>query len=162
MLEKLSKYFKWYEFILMFSLILVDQLIKLVLDNNVDLNNILFSSKLFSITKLYNYGVSFSILENKTIIILIITMIALIFLVKIKRTYKSIGINIGITLILSGAFGNLIDRIMYSYVIDYIKINLFNFPIFNLADMLITLGFIVILLTEGYYSYKIKREKNGK
>ena len=53
---------------------------------------------------------------------------------------------ISLILVLVGGFGNLIDRIFRGHVIDFININLFNFPVFNMADIYITVGAIILLI----------------
>ena len=56
--------------------------------------------------------------------------------------------KIGYGMVIGGALGNFIDRIIYGYVIDYIDINLFgwNYPVFNIADMMIVIGVFLLVI----------------
>ena len=71
-----------------------------------------------------------------------------------KMDYKKI---IAISLIIGGGLGNIIDRIFRGYVIDYIDINnLFNYPVFNIADICIVLGVVIIILILVFDTKKIR------
>lgn len=156
-LQVKNKYFTKYEIYLLVLLILIDQFLKILIDNYLVTGEVILNNFIFQITKIYNPGVSFSFLANKTILILVISLVALVFLVSIKKSYHQVSVNFGITLIIAGALGNLLDRINYGYVVDYINLTIFKFPIFNFADILITCGFIIIILGEVYnYLYKVR------
>lgn len=76
-------------------------------------------------------------------------IILAILLIYIIREYSNLNkiINISLSLILSGGISNLIDRLFRGYVIDYIDINnLFKFPIFNIADIFVVLGIVIIII----------------
>ena len=62
-------------------------------------------------------------------------------------------------MLLGGILGNLIDRFMYGYVIDYIDVRLFNFAIFNIADSLIVISVILIFAEEVFYARGNSRGK---
>ncbi len=143
------KYFKKYEFIIIIILLFIDQLIKLLVDFNLDFKDNIDLLSFFSITKLYNYGISFSFLNGAKFFIILLSILALTYLVYLKKDYlKSTFINNGLLLVFIGGVGNLIDRVHYGYVIDYFKLDLFNlnFPIFNFADVLVSIGFILVVL----------------
>ena len=78
---------------------------------------------------------------------IVISVIAIIFVISllVKRTYNYIGLS----LVLGGAIGNLIDRILYGKVVDFIDFSIgsFHWPAFNVADSSLTVGIAVILLT---------------
>ena len=81
--------------------------------------------------------------------IVIITIIITVFLIKYtqeKELNKLEKISYG--LVIGGALGNIIDRVFYGYVIDFIDVHIFNYnyPIFNLADSFIVIGIILILM----------------
>ena len=102
----------------------------------------------FSLAK--NSGIAFGISFNKTILI-IITIILILVLIKLlvqfflERKFLEV---VGLGMIIVGAFSNLIDRLRYGFVIDYI--NVVWFTVFNLADSLITIG-VVLLLWSTFY-----------
>ena len=103
-----------------------------------------------NITYVRNTGAAWSILDNNTWIVTVISLliiIGIIYYVYRNRVSKKI-LKIGYGLILGGAVGNFIDRIVYGYVIDFIDIDIFgwNYPIFNLADMFIVVGVILVMI----------------
>ena len=125
--------------------IIIDQLIKLFIKTNIT-KDIVIIPKIFKITNVINTGAAFSILKNNNTLLILITIIILVLLnyyIKknnIENDYFELGI------ILGGIVGNLFDRLLYNGVIDYIEI--FNFPVFNLADSLIVLGIILLIIKE--------------
>lgn len=103
-----------------------------------------------NITYVRNTGAAWSILDNNTWIVTVISLliiIGIIYYVYRNRVSKKI-LKIGYGFILGGAIGNFIDRIVYGYVIDFIDIDIFgwNYPIFNLADMFIVVGVILVMI----------------
>lgn len=103
-----------------------------------------------NITYVRNTGAAWSILDNNTWIVTVISLliiIGIIYYVYRNRVSKKI-LKMGYGLILGGAIGNFIDRIVYGYVIDFIDIDIFgwNYPIFNLADMFIVVGVILVMI----------------
>ena len=103
-----------------------------------------------NITYVRNTGAAWSILDDNTWIVTVISLliiIGIIYYVYRNRVSKKI-LKIGYGLILGGAIGNFIDRVVYGYVIDFIDIDIFgwNYPIFNLADMFIVVGVILVMI----------------
>lgn len=126
---------------------ILDQIIKFIIDKKVLFIEIL--PKLFNIHKVYNYGVAFSFLENKRYLILLFSLILIYFLFNLRKDLpKTKKYDILFGVILGGIIGNLIDRVFRGYVIDYLETFIFgiSFPIFNLADICITLGIIIMVL----------------
>lgn len=105
----------------------------------------------FHITYTQNYGAAFSILQGKRYYFIIITFVVLAILIwyfykeKPQKTEK-----LSIILIISGAIGNLIDRIINGFVIDFLDFNIFgyDFPVFNIADCYITIGIGLLIIIE--------------
>ena len=126
---------------------ILDQIIKFIIDKKVLFIEIL--PTLFNIHKVYNYGVAFSFLENKRYLILLFSIILIYFLFNLRKDLpKTKKYDILFGVILGGIIGNLIDRVFRGYVIDYLETFIFgiSFPIFNLADICITLGIIIMVL----------------
>ena len=126
---------------------ILDQIIKFIIDKKVLFIEIL--PTLFNIHKVYNYGVAFSFLENKRYLILLFSLILIYFLFNLRKDLpKTKKYDILFGVILGGILGNLIDRVFRGYVIDYLETLIFgiSFPIFNLADICITLGIIIMVL----------------
>lgn len=128
---------------------IIKQLIcsKLALNESIDVIN-----SFFSITYVRNYGAAFSILEGNrfflvTVAILVLLIIYFFFLK--NKTLNKLDI-ITYSLLIGGIFGNLADRIIYGYVIDFLSFNVFGFyfPIFNFADIfIVTAAFLIIITT---------------
>ena len=97
-----------------------------------------------------NTGAAFSILENNTTFLIFLTVIFILIIHKYIRNETNITklSSISFGLILGGMFGNLIDRIIHAGVIDYLSFEFFSygFPIFNIADIGITLGVSIMLI----------------
>ena len=139
---KNNKRFLIYGFAIL--LLIIDLIVKLFLKNNMELGDeIILIPNLFSIYYVENSGAAFSILQNKTIFLIIVSLFCLVFLDRMIVSYNSKLENISISLIIGGLFGNLVDRMLYSRVIDYISI--MEFPVFNLADSFIVIGVIIFI-----------------
>lgn len=126
---------------------ILDQIIKFIIDKKVLFIEIL--PTLFNIHKVYNYGVAFSFLENKRYLILLFSLILIYFLFNLRKDLpKTKKYDILFGVILGGIIGNLLDRVFRGYVIDYLETFILgiSFPIFNLADICITLGIIIMVL----------------
>lgn len=122
---------------------------QIVLNTLIEDQSITIIKDFFSITFAKNTGVAFSFLEGRIPFIIIMTTIVIFFILKYLKTttinkYESICYG----LIIGGAIGNLIDRIIYGYVIDFFDFNLlgYSFPIFNLADTAIVIGVIILFI----------------
>lgn len=141
--------------IIIFSIILIfiDQIIKYLVHNYI-ISDIVIINNFFSITNLSNYGAAFGILSNNIYFLIFISLILIYFIISEIKKNNNKGYIISLLMILSGALGNLIDRIFRGYVVDYLSFELFgiSFPVFNFADMLITFGTI-------YLIYMIIKEK---
>ena len=103
---------------------------------------------LFRLDFVKNYGAAFNILNGNTVFlstISIIFTILLIYLIFRKNTLNSSEL-IAYSFILGGTIGNGIDRILKGFVIDFINLNIINFPVFNIADISINVGFVILLI----------------
>lgn len=104
-----------------------------------------------------NTGAVWGIMTDKTELLTVISLILSIFLIalyiKIPQNRRFQPIRIIWIFIMAGALGNLIDRFTLKYVVDFIYIELIDFPIFNLADNYLTLSSILLLIL-GIFYYK--------
>ena len=127
-------------------IILIDQFTKYLMISNYKI----FINKdflLFRLDFVKNYGAAFSILSGSRIFLSFISIIfslLLIYLILRKNTLKLYDL-LSYSFILGGTFGNGIDRIFKGFVIDFINLNLIDFPVFNIADISINIGFIFLL-----------------
>lgn len=133
-------------------ILMLDQFIKLIIKNSMTINqSITIIPNFFSLYFVINTGAAFSILENSTTFLTIITVVFIILidnLIKKEKKFSRLS-TISLGLVLGGMFGNLIDRIIHHGVIDYLSFTFFkyHFPIFNLADIGITLGLFLLLIS---------------
>ena len=132
--------------------ILIDQIIKVIIQTNLNLyEQIRIIPNFFSICYERNTGAAFSILENSTLFLIILSVIFLLGIDKYIRK-EEMSLNklsiISFGLIIGGIYGNLIDRVLYHSVTDFLSFTFFNyhFPIFNIADMGITIGAFLLIL----------------
>ena len=137
---------KLYFFSLSIFIILIDQLTKYL----ISYNKKFFINKDFLLFKLdfvKNYGAAFNLLSGSRILLSLISIlfsILLIYLIFRKNTLNSIDLY-SYSFILGGTLGNGIDRIYKGFVVDFINLNIINFPVFNIADISINIGFIFLL-----------------
>ncbi len=147
-------------FLLSLLIIIFDQLTKF------KATELLMHKKPFIIVKDFiqfhyveNRGAAFGILQDKKLFFVVITLIVIIvtsyYLINNYHELHKFA-RIGIALLLAGAIGNLIDRIRFGYVIDFISIRLINaydFPVFNIADISIVLGTGIIMILVIFDKY---------
>lgn len=140
--------------VLFFILLLIDQISKILVINFLN-NKIVFIDNFFSFEFIKNDGAAFGLFGGNIIFLVLITLFLIIYLIyDLKKHFNNKFYVICVILILSGAVGNLIDRIFYGYVVDFISFILFNnqMPIFNFADICVTFGIIGLvysMLKEG-------------
>lgn len=141
--------------------LVVDRLTKIWAVNVLTgMSEITIIKDFFSFLYIENKGAAFGIFQNKTGFLTIVTIIVMVGIVYyiIKYKPKNKFMNIGFSLIISGALGNLIDRIYYRYVVDFICLHykeVYYFPVFNVADIMVVLGTIIVVLC------LLKEDKNG-
>ena len=127
-------------------IVLIDQFTKYLMFYNKKL----FINKDFLLFKLdfvKNYGAAFNIFSGSRIFLSLISIlfsIILIYLIFKKNTLNSFDLY-SYSFILGGTFGNGLDRIYKGFVVDFINLNIINFPVFNIADISINIGFIFLL-----------------
>ncbi len=137
---------KLYFLFLSIFIVLIDQFTKYLMFNNKKL----FVNKDFLLFKLdfvKNYGAAFNILSGSRVFLSLISIIfstLLIYLIFRKNTLNSFDLY-SYSFILGGTIGNGIDRIYKGFVVDFINLNIINFPVFNIADVSINIGFIILL-----------------
>ena len=138
---------KLYLLSLSIFIVLIDQFTKYLMFYNKKL----FINKdflLFKLDFIKNYGAAFNIFSGSRIFLSLISMlfsILLIYLIFRKNTLKSFDLY-SYSFILGGTIGNGIDRIYKGFVVDFINLNIVNFPVFNIADISINIGFVFILI----------------
>ncbi len=138
-------YTKFYFLSLSIFIFLIDQFTKYLIFYNYK-NVINKDLILFKLDFVKNYGAAFNIFSGNRIFlscISIIFSILLTYLILRRNSLNKIDLY-AYSLILGGTFGNGIDRIIKGFVIDFINLNLIEFPVFNIADISINIGFIAL------------------
>ncbi len=143
----------------------LDYLIKILVMNNLKpVGSLTVIPGLFSLTYVENRGAAFGMLSNARwvfILFTILVIIALIYVV-IKKRIESKLFNAAVILIIGGGIGNLIDRIFYGYVVDYLSVSFFP-PVCNFADYCVTVGAALMVIYLLFFSdmFEKKDRKNG-
>ena len=136
-------------FIISTIIMLLDQISKMLATIFLKGEIIPVIPKFFYLTYVENTGAAWSILSNKQLVLIILTLVLIvllhIFMRDIKPTKKNIA---AFSLIYGGIWGNLIDRIFHAYVVDFLDFYIFgyDFPVFNIADMAIVIGIFFLIL----------------
>lgn len=139
-------------------LVIFDRLTKRLAFNNLNLTNhvVELIPDVLELRYLENEGAAFGMLQNRFFFFYLFTFVfitAFLFLyIKMPEDKRFVPLNLLLIFFVAGAFGNFIDRVRYHYVIDFIYFKLINFPIFNVADIYVTVScFILIVLVLFYY-----------
>ncbi len=125
------------------AVIVIDQLMKFFLTNkNVDI-----IPGILTFRYLKNYGVAFGFGKNinTPVIFINLTLVALILILLVKIDFEK-KICIPLFMIVGGAISNCIDRIFRGFIVDFFYVRFFKFPVFNVADIFITVGILSLML----------------
>lgn len=139
-----------------------DQLIKYLVELYLPFNQAVHVVPMLALYRTYNYGVAFSMLsgmEGWFIVGMRLTVVAFVLWLWRRTPKDRFFAHFGYALIIAGAFGNIADRLLFGYVIDYILFytETWSFAVFNLADTFITLGAGAIILDELLHAKKADR-----
>ena len=127
--------------------VFLDQFSKLYINLNI---NELLNKELviFTVDYVRNFGAAFNIFSGNRLFLSMISLISSIILFNFIFLREDKVINkYGLSFILAGSIGNGIDRFCYGYVIDFIKIKYIDFPVFNIADIAINIGVVIMILS---------------
>ena len=141
-----------------------DQILK-----NIALDKLIDSPRFFGKSRLgfelaFNSGSAFSLFENSTIIITVISMLVVTFLIFYYPKCQSRAMFLAVNLVITGAFGNIIDRFVRSpyygrgRVVDFIAI--LRWPTFNLADTFVSIGVLIAIISLFLESKRIPESSN--
>jgi len=133
--------------------IVLDQLTKWWISTTFELYESIAVMPFFNLTLVHNTGAAFSFLAQAggwqrwffTAIAIVVSIVLIVWLTRLEK--NQYGMATALSLVLGGAIGNVIDRIAYGYVIDFLDFYYQNwhYPAFNIADMAIVLGAIILL-----------------
>lgn len=126
------------------ALLLLDQLTKFAATRFLTLNNPFCLIKgVFCLTLIHNRGAAFGILQDQKLFFIAASVLAVVIIYfALKKNKHSFSLKLFLSLIIAGALGNLIDRLVFGYVIDFLDFRIW--PVFNLADSAITIGAILL------------------
>jgi len=143
-------------FVTLAAVVLLDQFLKAYIGATMNLHeSIPVIEGYFNITYVKNPGAAFGFLANsapeyRSLFLISVTVIAIVLILYFisKNTAKEVFLTFSLSLILGGAAGNLIDRIRFGEVTDYLDfyISSYHWPAFNVADSAISLGAIVLVI----------------
>ncbi|HFR3425758.1 TPA: signal peptidase II [Streptococcus suis] len=139
-------------------LIVLDQLVKAWTVANIALDTVEpFLPGFMSLAYLRNYGAAWSILQNQQWFFTIVTLVVVTALIwyYIKQIQGNIWTLFSLSLMIAGALGNFIDRIRLGYVVDMFHLDFINFPVFNVADICLSVGVGILFICI------MKEESNG-
>lgn len=154
-----KKVMSWTIFILATGLLTaLDQISKIIASSTLkDKSNCELIPGVLEFTYHENRGAAFSSLQGKGILLICATILVLLFLLfnynKIPHSKKYYPLRILFVMLTTGAIGNMIDRIMNGYVVDFIYFSLINFPVFNVADCYVTVSVFLFAIL-GFFYYK--------
>lgn len=163
-MEKTNKVWPWLA--LAIAVIILDQVTKQAILSSFAYGERLNLLPVFDLTLVYNYGAAWSFLSDAggwqrwffTVISAVVSIILIVWIWRLARDANKSGpaqtlLLVALSLILGGAVGNLIDRAIYGYVIDFLLVYYqeHHFPVFNVADSAITIG-AGFLILDAFYS----------
>ena len=130
------------------SILAADQMIKQAVRRTPEGSVLLRVPGVAEITHCVNTGAAFSILTGKTLLLalLSVALLAALVIVFVRSTRLNRASEIAVAALIGGGLGNLADRIAFGGVTDYIRLLLFRFPVFNLADICITCSILFLIL----------------
>lgn len=150
---KINRYYVLY-LMLAVMVVFLDQLSKHWILHNMEFQQSLPVLPVFAIVHARNYGAAFGFLNDAggwqtvffSLIALGVSGVLLLWLKRIAAIERQL--SLALALVLGGAIGNLIDRLQFSYVVDFLLVhyNGWQFPAFNIADSAITIGAILLLM----------------
>ena len=130
------------------SIIILDQITKWLVATNLGYGyEVQIIKNFFYVTYVRNKGAAWGIFQNGRIFFVLMTILVVIGILYLMSREKSSYKKVVFSFILGGALGNFIDRLFRGYVIDFLDFYIFsyNFPTFNVADIFITVGTILII-----------------
>ncbi len=149
-------------------IIAVDQLSKIWVVNNIGISDsVSVIPNVINFVYVKNTGAAFSFLSDKNYGIVILSCISILFCIGViifmfKQRPKNKLLSFSLALMLSGAIGNGIDRILKGYVVDFIEMIFINFPVINIADIAITFGAAMIIIYVLFFDKSKKNEEQER
>lgn len=116
----------------------------------MDIGSIPVIKDIFHLTYVENRGIAFGMLSGGRIFFIIMTIIVLAVLfaivAKTPKTMRTVWLKAGGALVTGGAVGNMIDRVIRGYVVDFLDFRIIDFPVFNIADIAVCVGAVMLVI----------------
>ncbi|HHT40011.1 MAG: signal peptidase II [Acholeplasmatales bacterium] len=151
----MRKYLKYcYSALIALGIIALDQVTKLLAQNylpNPNEERLKIIKNFFYLIEVHNTGAAWGMFKGSTLMLVLVPLIALVifFYLISKSNFKTMKFySVGISLMIGGTIGNLIDRVFRGYVIDFLDFDIFgySYPTFNVADMALVIGVIMFAI----------------
>ena len=143
----------WPFYLISMIVVTFDQITKIWVESALSYREVIEVTSFFNITLVYNFGAAFSFLADQggwqrwffSVLAITVSIVLIVWIKKLKQEEYNLGYPLA--LILGGAIGNLIDRIAYGHVIDFLDVYYQNYhwPVFNFADSAISVGAILMI-----------------
>lgn len=138
----------------------LDRLSKYFITRGASVGDTIFSAgKLFDFTYVINDGAAWSMLSGKVSLLSLVSasfcVVVVFYMIRQRPVHPLLGT--GLSLMIGGAFSNMLDRIFYGHVVDFINLGFINFPVFNIADIGITGGAVLVILYALIFDRNVKK-----
>jgi signal peptidase II len=146
-------------------LIVIDQVVKVLVRANIPLGgHVSFLPHVLELTYVRNTGAAFSILNEQTWLLTLISILvvaAMVFALWKKLLTHPLGV-VPAVMVIAGGVGNLIDRVALGYVTDMFNTLFMNFAVFNVADICITVGGVLLVVYVLFFYEKYEKKGDGQ
>ena len=114
------------------------------------INSVEIIKNILNFTYVENKGIAFGMFAGRRFLFIIMSLVILVMVLlvifKTPKEARSIFLKVGGALVVSGAVGNLIDRVFKGYVVDFIELRFIDFPVFNVADIAVCIGAAMLII----------------
>ncbi len=131
------------------GVLLLDIMTKLVAELQLrEVDTIALWKNVFHLTYVENTGIAFGMFKDARLLFIVISILVLVILSMLytKTTYRTQWLKVGTSLIFGGAIGNLMERMAKGYVVDFLDFRLIHFPVFNIADIAVCVGAVMLMV----------------
>ena len=142
--------------------VILDQATKMLVVNTMEYGqSIVLIKNIFSFQYIHNYGAAWGMFSNHRWVFMLITSLALIAMPIILYRYRKLHFLFGLSLSLfiGGAIGNMIDRVFLGYVVDFLQFTFIDFPIFNVADICVVCGAVIMMVYVIFFDKELLTDK---
>lgn len=149
--------------VLIFGLLFLDQFTKHLTRVYLKDAPVILIKDVLSLRYVENRGIGFGLFQGKVPVILVLNVLLLLVIVyilaKLPQIKRAMPVRLTLLFTVSGALGNIIDRLYLGYVVDMISFDLIHFPVFNVADIFVTVSIVVFAILYLFYYKENELEK---